>query len=196
MTERFEITTDKIMQELAKLGFSNIGNYLAKDADGRTTPAIDLTQCTPDQLAALEAVQYEEEARLVGVGQDDSNSDEHPLKVVTRKVKIKLHDKKGALVDMLKQLGGQYEAPDKDKGDDGKLIRVEGGLPLPPAYKADVPTGPAPAPVPVAPGTIVVEGGLPVPGAAGSASTASPPPVNSTNSDPATPPDSVDGAKQ
>lgn len=136
MTERYEVKVDNIVQELAKIGFSNIGNYLRKDDEGKVTTAVDLAQCTTDQLAAVESIQYEEDV-IVGKDGDDD--------VTRRKVKFKLHDKKGALVDLLKQLGGQYDAPKgKDDGDDPNTLRiiVEGGLPKP------KPTAPAAAPAP------------------------------------------------
>jgi hypothetical protein len=149
MAERYEISVDKITQELAKIGFSNIGNYLLKDAQGRMTHAVDLAQCSAEQLAAVESIQYEEEVVVGGSGEPDPDTGDEAMRIVTRKVKFKLYDKKGALVDLLKQMGGQFDAKKADDPDAGKVVRIEGGLPLPPRYVPEVPGMADPVPSPV-----------------------------------------------
>ncbi|MDE2103723.1 MAG: terminase small subunit [Patescibacteria group bacterium] len=124
MTERYEVTVDGIVQELAKIGFANIGNYLAKDAEGNVTPSLDISNCTPDQLAALESIQYEEVVIAKTVGGEE----QAPVTAKQRKVKFKLHDKKGALVDLLRQFGGQFNKEQANTGEPQKVV-IEGGLP-------------------------------------------------------------------
>lgn len=89
--KRTEITQDMIVSELAKIGFSNMGDYLNPDIDeetGRVNPTIDITKATRDQMAALTDVSV------------DTLSDK-----VTIRTKIKLADKRGALELLGKHLG-------------------------------------------------------------------------------------------
>lgn len=132
MSEQFEISVDSIVRELAKLGFANMGDFLARDENGKPLPRLDLSNLKPEQLAALESIQYEEDV-VVSDGEDGVEE----IAIKTRKVKFKLHDKKGALVDLLRQLGGQFE---KDKANDGAPVKVvvEGGLPTGSAPPADI----------------------------------------------------------
>lgn len=90
--ERAEITVEKVLTELAKIGFSNMLDYMRAGPDG--DPYLDFSALSRDQAAALQEVTVEdfkdgrgEEARDV------------------RKVKFKLADKRAALVDIGKHLG-------------------------------------------------------------------------------------------
>jgi phage terminase small subunit len=87
-----EVTVERIVGELAKIGFSNMQDYMAATPDG--DPYLDFSKLTRDQAAALAEVTVEdfvdgrgEEARAI------------------RRVKFKLHDKRAALVDLGRQLG-------------------------------------------------------------------------------------------
>src|SRR5262245_50477210 len=51
---KFEITKEKIAEELAKLGFSNMLDFVRITADG--DPMVDLSKITRDQAAALAEV--------------------------------------------------------------------------------------------------------------------------------------------
>ena len=52
MAEKLEITQEMVVQELGKLAFSNIGDYLRIDADG--APYLDFSGLTEAQTAALD----------------------------------------------------------------------------------------------------------------------------------------------
>ena len=54
MAEKLEITQEMVVQELGKLAFSNIGDYLRIDADG--APYLDFSGLTEAQTAALTSV--------------------------------------------------------------------------------------------------------------------------------------------
>lgn len=89
---RTQITQDKVLQELAKIGFANMADYMKVGKDG--DPFLDFSELTRDQTAALAEVTVEdfkdgrgEEARDV------------------RRVKFKLHDKRASLVDIGKHIG-------------------------------------------------------------------------------------------
>lgn len=139
MAEKFEINIESVTQELAKIGFSNMAHYVRPNPDGSVT--VDLASATPEQLAAVESIQYEEDVRVETDGATDDP--EATAVVKTRKVKFKLHDKKGALQDLLKHLGGLYQSPNKDNGDPNH-ITVTGGLPDDDFSQED--QAPAPAP--------------------------------------------------
>lgn len=86
------ITVANVVNELAKLGFSNMKHYVGKTQDGR--PHIDLTHTTDDQWAAIQ--ELSSDTYNEGKGED--------AKRVVR-TKIKLHGKESALVSIGKHLG-------------------------------------------------------------------------------------------
>lgn len=111
VAERFEITKDRIVDELAKIGFSNMLDYMRAGPDG--DPYLDFSGLTRDQAAALSEVTVEDFKD--GRGEDARD---------VRRVKFKLHDKKGALVDLAKMLGFVIEKHEHT-GKDGAPIQTE-----------------------------------------------------------------------
>ncbi len=91
-SERTEITQDMVVQELAKIGFANMADYMRPGPDG--DPYLDFSQLSRDQAAALIEVTVEDFKD--GRGEDTRD---------VRKIKFKLADKKGALVDLGKHIG-------------------------------------------------------------------------------------------
>jgi phage terminase small subunit len=77
---KLEITAEKVLAEIAKLGFSNMQNIYGEDGSLLPVPELE-----PDVAAALQEVT---EDRLGGSGKDDG--------IVTRR-KYKLSDKKSSL---------------------------------------------------------------------------------------------------
>src|SRR5215470_17952970 len=49
--ERLEVTADTVLQELAKIAFANMGDFLSVGVDGSIT--VDVSRITPAQGAAL-----------------------------------------------------------------------------------------------------------------------------------------------
>lgn len=90
--QRHEVTVDKIIRELALIGFSNMLDYVQTQDDG--TAYVDLSALSRDQAAAISEITVE--SYTEGHGEDA-----RPVK----KVKFKLTDKRGALVDLGKHLG-------------------------------------------------------------------------------------------
>jgi phage terminase small subunit len=90
--ERTEITQDMVLRELAKIGFSNMQDYMKSTKDG--DPYLDFSSLTRDQAAALTEVTIEDFRD--GRGEDIRD---------VRRVKFKLADKRAALVDIGKHLG-------------------------------------------------------------------------------------------
>lgn len=90
--ERLSITKERVLSELGKIGFANMADYMKAGIDG--DPYLDFSALTRDQAAALAEVTVEDFKD--GRGEDARD---------VRKVKFKLHDKKGALVDIGRELG-------------------------------------------------------------------------------------------
>jgi len=90
--KRNDITVDRVLGELALLGFSNLEDYFKITSDGE--PYVDLSELTREQAAALSDLTVDD--YVEGRGEDARQ---------VRKVRIKLHDKKGALVELGRYLG-------------------------------------------------------------------------------------------
>lgn len=89
---KLAITKEAVLGELAKIGFANMADYMRVGPDG--DPCLDFSALTRDQSAALIEVTVEDFKD--GRGEDARD---------VRRVKFKLADKKGALVDLGKHLG-------------------------------------------------------------------------------------------
>jgi phage terminase small subunit len=92
--ERAEITIERILSELAKIGFSNMMDYMVVGSDGK--PSLDFSAITREQAAAIQELNVE----------TVPGGEERPE--VTR-VRFKLSDKRAALVDLGKHLGAFKE---------------------------------------------------------------------------------------
>jgi phage terminase small subunit len=90
--ERAAVTKERVIAELAKIGFANMFDYMKVGPDG--DPHLDFSAITRDQAAALVEVTVEDFKD--GRGEDARD---------VRRVKFKLADKKGALVDLGRELG-------------------------------------------------------------------------------------------
>ena len=82
--ERTELTSDMVVDELRKIGFANMADYMKSTPQG--DPYLDFSALTRDQTAALSEVTITD----VAAG---------------KRVKFKLHDKRAALVDLGRHLG-------------------------------------------------------------------------------------------
>jgi phage terminase small subunit len=95
LSEKKGLTVERIVDEMIKLGFSNMQDYMKVGGDG--LPQLDWSGLTRDQAAALSEVTVDTVA-----GHDE---DENGFKRDTTRVKFKLNDKRAALVDLGKHLG-------------------------------------------------------------------------------------------
>lgn len=86
------VTVERVVSELAKIGFANMHDYMRVGPDG--DPYLDFGKLTRDQAAALIEVTVEDFTE--GRGEDARN---------VRRVKFKLADKRASLVDLGKHLG-------------------------------------------------------------------------------------------
>jgi phage terminase small subunit len=87
--DRYAVTSERTIREMAKIAYGNIGDYISIHDDGGTT--IDLTTTTRDQLAALNSIDVEEYTE--GRGKKARG---------VKRIKIKLSDKRQALMDLAK----------------------------------------------------------------------------------------------
>ena len=108
--ERTAITKQKVIEELAKIGFANMADYMRIGADG--DPILDLGGITREQAAAIIEVTVED----FKDGRGEYTRD-------VRRIKFKLADKKGALVDIGKELGMFIER--KEKGPPGSFADLD-----------------------------------------------------------------------
>ena len=112
--ERTRLTGDMVVDELRKIGFANMADYMKSTPQG--DPYLDFSALTRDQTAALSEVTVEdfldhrgEAARSV------------------RRVKFKLHDKRAALVDLGRHLGlfdAKHKQPDAPVEVTGEELRA------------------------------------------------------------------------
>ena len=89
---RAEVTIEKVLNELAMIGFANMQDYMRVGADG--DPHLDFSALSREQAAALTEVTVEDFKDGRGPGARD-----------VRRVKFKLADKRAALVDIGRHLG-------------------------------------------------------------------------------------------
>lgn len=98
LAERHEITMDKIVDELAKIGFSNIAHYLRPDANG--LPSFRrLEEIDEARMAAVSEISVDTFKEFEGRGEDREEVGR------TEKVKFKLANKVESLVTLAKVLG-------------------------------------------------------------------------------------------
>lgn len=85
------ITAERVLAEIAKVGFANLGDYFRISEQGE--PYIDLSDLTNDQMAALQEITVEDFTD----GRGDNSRD-------VRRIKIKMLDKLNALDKLGKNL--------------------------------------------------------------------------------------------
>lgn len=96
--EKHDITLDKIVDELAKIGFSNIANYLQPDARG--LPAFrKLEEIDQAHMAAISEITVDTRHEFEGRGDDREQT------ATVDKVKFKLSNKVESLVTLARVLG-------------------------------------------------------------------------------------------
>ncbi len=110
---RTEITQDAVLKELGLLGFSNMQDFVRITADG--DPCVDMSDLTREQAAALSEVVVEDFKD--GRGEDARD---------VRRIKIKLSDKRAALVDVGRHLG-MFKDRVELTGAEGGPVEIEFG---------------------------------------------------------------------
>lgn len=109
-SERTEITADRVLTELAKLAFSNIEDVTRLVGTERVP---DLSKATRDQLAAVGEITVDDYT-------DGRGKDAREVK----RVRLKMADKRAALVDLGRHLG-MFVDKHEHTGKDGKDLIPE-----------------------------------------------------------------------
>lgn len=86
LTEALEISAYKVLREVGNVAMASMAHYLDWEHDVTFDPTVNLKDCTPEQLAAIQSIEIEE-----------FNG--------RRKIKFKLHDKLKALDMIMKHMG-------------------------------------------------------------------------------------------
>ncbi|NQY81950.1 MAG: terminase small subunit [Alphaproteobacteria bacterium] len=103
-SERTNIRADRVLTELAKIGFANMLDYIDVDGDD---VRVDLQDISRDQAAAISEIVIEERQHAE----------------IGKRVKFKLLDKRAALVDIGRHLG-MFVDRQELTGADGKPVEV------------------------------------------------------------------------
>jgi phage terminase small subunit len=105
-----EVSAERVLRELALIGFANMKDYARIGADG--DPYLDFSGLTRDQAAAI--VEMIVEDFKDGRGKDARD---------VRRVRFKLADKRGALVDIGRHLG-MFRDRTVHENPDGSAVAV------------------------------------------------------------------------
>jgi phage terminase small subunit len=112
--EKTGITAERVLSELALIGFANMLDYVQPREDGLVY--LDMSALTREQAAAIQEVTVDQYIEPTGNG-DEKRS--------VNKVKFKLSDKRAALVEIGKHLG-MFKDRVEVTGKDGGAIKTEG----------------------------------------------------------------------
>jgi phage terminase small subunit len=111
--EKVGVTIERITEELAKIGFSNMLDYVCIGEDGE--PRINLADLTTEQAAAIGEITINTRREVGGEARPDAE---------VKSVKFKLLDKRAALVDLGKHLG-MFKERIEHTGKDGVPLAKE-----------------------------------------------------------------------
>lgn len=117
--DRFEITQDRILREMAKVAFGNLGRIVHVTPDG--DPYIDLSKADEDDFAALAEVTVED---MIDARERDAEG--KPIRREVRRVKVKQWDKLRALEMLAKNAGLLKERVEMTVSDDFARLLDQG----------------------------------------------------------------------
>lgn len=104
--ERTGVTLEKVVAELAKIGFSNMDDYVKRTPDGEIY--VNLGDTTRDQMAAVQEITVD---TIPGRGTIDGEDGEVEPAPDIKRTKFKLGDKRAALELLGKHLGAFPQQP-------------------------------------------------------------------------------------
>jgi phage terminase small subunit len=116
--KRHEVTVDRVVKELSLIGFSNMLDYMTVSEDGGAF--VDLSALTREQAAAI--------GELTTETYVEGKTEDGEEKRVVKRTKVKLSDKRAALVDLGKYLG-MFVQKHEHTGKDGKPLVPEAASP-------------------------------------------------------------------
>lgn len=98
MADKLEITAERIAEELAAIGFADMGTYIALQDDG--SAVLDWSNLPEGATKVISEITQDVAQERDGVDEEGK-----PEFTPVRKTKFKLYDKRAALVDLGKHLG-------------------------------------------------------------------------------------------
>jgi len=113
--ERTRVTQDRVVKELAILGFSDLQNYITIDENTGAIQAKGFEEMPPEESRALQSIK---EDRVIKEDADGEKT------TVYDKVSFKMHDKIRALEILAKHLGMLVERHEVT-GEDGGPVKIE-----------------------------------------------------------------------
>lgn len=116
LAARTAITQDRVLSELAKMGFANMLDYVTVQEDG--SAVVDLSALDRDKAAAIQEVTVESYSERAVNGDGESTI------VPVKRIKFKLSDKRGSLELIGKHLG-MFPARMEHTGKDGGPIETK-----------------------------------------------------------------------
>jgi phage terminase small subunit len=119
LCDRYEITADRIYEELAYLAFGRITDFFRTTSEG--DPVVDLSEMDEKKGAAISEITVDDYVDGRGEGKRD-----------VKRIKLRMHDKHAALVTLAKAKGiyqdGRVRGGESDDPN-APEVTVGGGLP-------------------------------------------------------------------
>ncbi len=100
LQRKFSVSAERVINELARIAFSNMDDFMTVDHDG--TRRINLNKASSQEMSAVSSIQLEE----ILIPQKDEDG---PPAAILRKLKIKLWDKHRALTALGSHLGLKFQ---------------------------------------------------------------------------------------
>lgn len=127
---RLDVTADKVIQELAAIAFSNIGEFISVDEDGQPTLDLNRVKDNPFAMRIVKKITSETVLQSVARETADDGTQGPEVKTYNRKATIELHDKLGALAQLTKvaEVAGRFR-PDPEGPQQTIIFQVVGAPP-------------------------------------------------------------------
>jgi len=109
--DRLDISAERVLSEVAKIAFANMGDYIRVTGAGETVT--DFSEVNKDQLAAVSEIVVEEYTE--GRGEDAEQ---------VKRNKFKLHDKLSALDKLMRYHGLYKEDNKREMTVNGKIVNT------------------------------------------------------------------------
>ena len=125
--KRIEVSVENTLLEFARIGFANLADMMVIAEDG--LPRWDFSQLTREQMTAIQEITIDTYFDGTKVTVKDEDGEEREIPREVKRVKVKMHSKTEALVNLAKFLR-MYQALSAEE-ENGSTIVIEGGLPEP-----------------------------------------------------------------
>lgn len=114
---KYNVTLERVVEEMARCGFSNMMHYTRLDNDGLRL--IDFSSAGEAEMAAVSQIEVTERINTDDIGQS----------ILSRTTKIKLHDKGSHLLAFYKQLTADAQGVSKETNEGETHYHVHVSIP-------------------------------------------------------------------